>query len=69
MMRDDDIKRVSQRARQIWTVDYRGGDGESASVEIIASSYEVVNQWIMRHIWCNTVTHVGLTKTINEIGG
>ncbi len=68
-MRDDDIKRVNQRARQIWTIDFRGGDGEPASVEIIASSYEVVNQWIMRYTWCNTVTHVGLTKTITEIGG
>lgn len=63
-----DLKTVKQVEKRVWEIGYRGGDGKNNTVEVIAHSFEAVNNWIMRHTWCNTVFHVAIKQTINEIG-
>lgn len=53
--------------KKLWTVAYRGEGSTPESIEVIASSYELLNRWILRHTWCNTVTHVMMKQTIQEI--
>ena len=64
----EQLKTVRQVEKRVWEICYRDGDGKNSTVEVIAPSFEVVNNWIMRHIWCNTVFHVAIKQTIKEIG-
>ena len=64
----DYIKGTRAVEKKIWSIGYRGEDSKPANVEIIAPSFEVVNNWIMRHVWSNTVTYVAIKQTIQEIG-
>jgi len=52
----------------VWEVGYRNGEGENDALEVIARNYEELNEWIVKHTWCNTVFHVKKIKTLEEIG-
>ena len=63
-----DVKTAKVLNKNMWSVTYKGTDGVIEDVEVIARSYESLNKWILRHVWCNTVTNVTLKQTIQEIG-